>query len=528
MTTKAAALRPSRWTATLVYVIRGHRPRFLACMAFGVLSNAFVSVANPLALKLLFDEGIIRGDFQRFVWISLAMVTMFTLWRLGVFLYRIYVQKLKNVVFAELSLRMLAKFFRIPYGEVVKQDRGYFLSRIYDEVVTAAPLVMDTTLAMVNMVVSLVAALAVAVAISPRATMVVFVVVPLLYFLSQRYGKRIKRESVAEKEEEAKVRGVLERAVGAYKVARIFALEPQATSRYHGQVDSFITSFFTRFRTSLRYETLSGIFMSYVESIATVAAGYEILAGRMTFGGFMGFMSAFWAVMGAVRGVFALTPELARASGLVERLQEFEGLEAEPVGIRLGDEVALERVDFAYNGHNVLSGLSLAPKPGEHVLVVGPNGSGKSTLAHLVTGLLAPSAGAVSTLPLGRISAVILPYDFVPGTVRDNLGFVAAEQAERRDRLSQELGITESLEKDPCELSAGQRKRLEILMVLLKPADLYVIDEPLAGIDVGGKAGIMRAILDATRGKTLMVIMHGDAEYHHHFDRVLDFSRLSP
>lgn len=119
------------------------------------------------------------------------------------------------------------------------------------------------------------------------------VAVPVVYLLSQKYGKRIKRESVAEKEEEAKVRGTLGRAVGSYKLARVFGLEAKARDKVSERVDSSLAAFFARFQTSSRYEMLSGMFMSYVENIAIVGAGYEILAGRMSFGGFMGFMSAF-------------------------------------------------------------------------------------------------------------------------------------------------------------------------------------------------------------------------------------------
>jgi len=527
MTEKRPTVRVSHWIDTLFYIIRGNRRRFLYCLILGLLSNGFVSAANPLALKYLFDEGIIRRDFARFAAISLAFVAVFTLWRVGVFTYRIYVQKLKNAVFSNLSLGMLAKFYRIPYGEVIKHDRGYFLSRIYDEVATAAPLVMEITLSLSNMIVTLVVALAVAVSISLRATLMVLVAVPVVYLLSEKYGKKIRRESVAEKEEEAKVRGVLERAVGSYKMARIFGLQSKASSKVNHQIDGFIAAFFVRFRTSSRYEMLSGIFMSCVETFAIISAGYEILVGRMSFGGFMGFMSAFWAVMGAVRGVFGLAPELSRASGMVERLKEFEQLEVSTSGVCYSDTVHLDRVSFDYNGQNVFSDFVFVPKAGERILIVGPNGSGKSTLAHLVTGLLQPTSGATTTFPLERISAAILPYDFIPGTVRDNVEFAGPEQSERLQKLSRELGVTEFLEKDPSELSTGQRKRLEILMVLLKAADLYIVDEPLAGVDVDSKVKVMQAILDSTKGKTLLVIMHGDSEFYDHFDRVLDLARLA-
>jgi len=527
MTEKTPGFKLSHWLDALLYVTRGHRGRFWSCLLLGLLTNGFVSAANPLALKYLFDEGIIRRDFARFALISVAFVTIFTLWRVAVFLYRIHVQKLKNTVFSGLSLRMLAKFYTLPYQEVLQRGQGYFVSRVYDEVANAAPLVMDTALTMSNMLITLIVALGVAVGISWRATMMMFVAVPVLHVLSRRFGARIRRESVAEIEEEAKVRGVLSRAVASYKLARIFGLQDHVGSRAGAQIGRFTTAFLTRFRTSARYEMLSGIFMSYVENIALVSAGYEILSGRMSFGGFMGFMAAFWSVVGAVQGVFGLVPELSRSTGMVGRLQELEGCATDLPGVRHGGSVGLQDVSFAYEGQPVFSGLDLSLQRGERLLVIGPNGSGKSTLAHLVSGLLQPASGAVATFPLERISAVILPVEFIPGTARDNVAFAGEEGRERLRRLSDALGIVESLDKDPSDLSAGQRKRLEILMALMKPADLYVIDEPLAGIDVGSKARIMSAILDLTAGKALLVIMHGDSEYYHCFDRVLDLTALA-
>ncbi len=510
------------WVESLSHIIRGNRKGFYTCVILGILSNGFISAANPLALKYLFDEGIIRGDFGRFVTISLSFLCVFSLWRVGVFLYRVYAQRLKNIVVSKYCVRMLRKFYQLPYAEVLRRDRGYFLSRIYDEVATTAPLVMDTTLTFVNMVVTMVVAMVVAIAISLQATLMVLALVPVIYMLSQKYGKRIQRQSVAEKEEEAKVRGVLERAVGSYKLARVFNLQSKASAKLEAQLEAFISAFFARFKTSTRYEMLSGIFMSYVESMAVIVAGYQILVGRMSFGGFMGFMNAFWSVMAAARGVFSLVPQVSQASGMAKRLREFEDIRIEMPGIRYSDRVQLERVSFAYNGQNVFSDLVLAVKKGERILVVGPNGSGKSTLAHIVSGLLEPTAGITATFPLERISAVIQPCDFVPGTVLDNLGFSDRQQEDRLERLSRELGVADCFDKDPSELSAGQRKRIEILMALLKVADLYIIDEPLAGIDVGSKSRVMGAIFEFTAGRSLLVIMHGDPEFHGAFDRVID------
>ena len=86
-----------------------------------------------------------------------------------------------------------------------------------------------------------------------------------------------------------------------------------------------------------------------------------------------------------------------RASGMVERLREFEALDKGLAGVRYGDAVHLDGVSFDYEGHRVFSGLQLASEKKDRILVLGPNGSGKSTLAHLLTGLLQPTAGITTT-----------------------------------------------------------------------------------------------------------------------------------
>lgn len=516
------------WLHILEYIVQGHRARFVLCLLFGLATNSFVSAANPLALKYLFDEGIIKGDFYKFVAISLAFVAIFTLWRVAVFLYRISVQGLKNEVLEQHALQMLGRFYRLSYEEILRRDRGYFLSRIYDEVASASSLVIDTTLSFSNMVISLIVAFSVAAAISFRATLMVMLAVPVVYLLSRKYSGKIKAESKIEKEEEAKVRGVLDRTVSSYKTARIFGLEPAARTKVHHQLGGFISAFFTRFKTSARYQMLSGIFMSYVETIAILSAGYEIVAGRMTFGGFMGFMSAFWAVMGAVRGIFGLVPEISRARGLVERLGEFTSLQPNRQMLLYGDGVRLEKVSFAYDGEDVFSEFDFTSVRGERILIVGPNGCGKSTLAHLISGLLRPTGGTTTTLPLERISAAILPHEFIPGSVRDNLSFVEPSRTRELAHLSQMLNVADLLDKDTQQLSAGQRKRIEILMVLLKKAELYIIDEPLSGIDMDSRKTVMSTIFTATKGKNIIVIMHGGSEFYPEFNRVLDLTQTLP
>ena len=65
-------------------------------------------------------------------------------------------------------------------------------------------------------------------------------------------------------------------------------------------------------------------------------------------------------------------------------------------------------------------------------------------------------------------------------------------------------------------------------MGISKEAEVYVFDEPLAGVDIGSKEKVIGEIFRRTEGKTLVVIMHGDGQFHQLFDRVVDLEAVTP
>lgn len=152
----------------------------------------------------------------------------------------------------------------------------------------------------------------------------------------------------------------------------------------------------------------------------------------------------------------------------------------------------------------VFSGLSFRVAEGEALLLTGPNGSGKSTLLRLVAGLVRAEAGrllwrgedAFADLPehaarvayLGHLDAV------KPGlTVAENLAVWG-----RRAALSPALaavGLTALADLPAKMLSAGQRRRLALARLVLRPAPIWLLDEPTLGLDTASveRFGVMLA-----------------------------------
>ncbi|MCS5671554.1 MAG: heme ABC exporter ATP-binding protein CcmA [Acidimicrobiales bacterium] len=175
-----------------------------------------------------------------------------------------------------------------------------------------------------------------------------------------------------------------------------------------------------------------------------------------------------------------------------------------------------------------LAGVDLTVEPGEIVLVRGPNGAGKTTLLRLCAGLVRPEAGSVEVLGhdlvherrsvrrrvalLGHATGL---YDDL--TVVQNVHFwaraagLSAEEATDRVGVAMvRLGVAERLFGQPVHtLSAGQRRRASLATLVVRRPELWLLDEPHAGLDQAGRDVVDVLIGDAVAsGATVLVSSH--------------------
>jgi ABC-type multidrug transport system fused ATPase/permease subunit len=500
-----------------------HKLHFARVLLLGLTLNAIFAFTDPLVMKWLIDEGLIKRNLKLFGLFAVLVVLFGAATRGALFFYELQAQKLKNRLSESLTLRMLKSYFELPYSEIVKSETGYFVSRLYDEPAGVAHGIGTIFIGLCVSVITLGVGFAVSIYLAWKITLLLSLMVPALFYLSNLFSPKIQAASENENEEQARVREVLGRSVDSYKTVRVFGLYPSVQRRVLRHLQTYLGVSYGRIKTSGTYQTLGAICLSLSEAIVLVAAGYEVVAGTLTIGGLFAFMTSFWKVIGAAKEIMTQVPELSRLNACIGRLTEFER-QARPVEQNNSESIELENVNFRYNGKNVLESLSLRIGTPERVLIVGPNGSGKTTLGHLMAGFLHPSEGAVRVPRLERISAMLAPFYFAPGTLKDNVNYDELTPQKRNLfwELVRGLGLESKVEADASsELSEGEKKKCQIVMTLLKDAEIYVFDEPLANIDVETRDAIVRTQLEHTRGKTLISIMHGDEKYHGLFERVV-------
>ena len=190
----------------------------------------------------------------------------------------------------------------------------------------------------------------------------------------------------------------------------------------------------------------------------------------------------------------------------------------------------VEDVTMAYRESAVLWDIDLDVPTGVRCAIVGPNGAGKSTLLKRVLGLEKPVAGYVrlwgKTIDEVRERIAYVPqrgavnWDF-PTTVFDvvlmgryvHIGLMRRPGREDRERARAalaEMQLEKLAERQISELSGGQKQRVFIARALAQESDLYIMDEPLAGVDETTERIVMDKFVALQKARKTVIAVHHD------------------
>ncbi|SMQ68484.1 ABC-F family ATP-binding cassette domain-containing protein [Agreia sp. VKM Ac-1783] len=185
---------------------------------------------------------------------------------------------------------------------------------------------------------------------------------------------------------------------------------------------------------------------------------------------------------------------------------------------RLGkDVVDLENISVEYdNGKKVLRDVTWRIAPGERTGILGVNGAGKSTLLSLVSGTLLPTSGKVKrgkTIRVATLTQQLFELediwnDRVSEVIgRQKSSYVSGGKEMTPGQLLERVGFTSAQLSTPVkDLSGGQKRRLQLLLIILDEPNVLILDEPTNDLDTDMLAAI-EDLLDSYAG-TLLVVSH--------------------
>ena len=184
---------------------------------------------------------------------------------------------------------------------------------------------------------------------------------------------------------------------------------------------------------------------------------------------------------------------------------------------------------FRYNSvDRAVNGVSLSIEKGEFVCILGHNGSGKSTLAKLLVGLLEARKGSIiidgeeltekSVDNIRKKIGIVFQNpdnQFVGITVRDDIAFGLENRCVKKeemialiDEFSEKVRMKEFLDRNPEDLSGGEKQRVAIAGVLAMNPEIIIFDEATSMLDPEGVAEVMEVIDNLKNKKTIISITH--------------------
>lgn len=500
-------------------------------------TTAFVEGGLVALLAPLMDETLVARNLETSKWIPYAFFVIFVLRGLSGFGTELSLGWIGRRVISDLRRDVFGKLLTLPTRFFDNQATGPLLSRMSYNVEMVAESVTSVVTIAVRDVLSVIAAFVVMIWFSPKLTIFVAILFPVVAVLVRLLGVAFRRYSGRIQDTIGEVTQVTDEVVRGSWVVKAF-------SGYKYERDRFDDADGRNFKQNMKLINVRSLGTAVTQivfglgiALVIAMAARESLNERLTPGEFIAFFSAMMWMLQPVRRITNVNATLQRgvagADSLFQILDEDDEIddgthEAECVR---GD-VSFDDVSFSYGDAEglVIDGVSIAVPAGSTLAIVGHSGSGKSTLVSLLPRFYELDSGTIRvdevstqdfTLRSLRSNISLVSQDVIlfNDTIRANLTYgseysdedivSAAEAAyimdfvdELPDGLDSEVGERGSL------LSGGQRQRIAIGRALLKNAPILILDEATSALDTKSERRIQDALNNLMKDRTTLVIAH--------------------
>jgi ATP-binding cassette, subfamily B, bacterial MsbA len=439
---------------------------------------------------------------------------------------RSVIRDMRSEVFAH-YLALPARYFDQGSSGVLISRLTYNTEQVAEAISTAIVIALRDTIAIL-------ALLAMMISMSPRLTLLIGVVAPVIALVVSAMSRALRRYSARIQHSMGDVTKLTEQSLHGHRVVKVF--DGQAQERRQFQ-DVNVRNFRLHVRL-VAVQALGDGLTQYAVAIGVAAVMYFSFSD-LDESSFLGFITAMGMVLAPLKRLININAVVQRGIAAAASLFEILDQPGEPdTGTkrieRARGEVSYRGVSFHYEAGKdpALRNVSLDVPAGSTIALVGQSGSGKSTLVSLLPRFYDPQEGAVLLdgedvrsyalrdlrRQIGLVSQDIVLFD---DTIANNIAYGGLAEHARADieRAAEAAyvsefagGLPQGLDTRVGErgalLSGGQRQRIAIARALLKDAPVLVLDEATSALDTESERRIQAALARLMRGRTTLVIAH--------------------
>ncbi|WP_019416105.1 ABC transporter ATP-binding protein [Paenisporosarcina sp. TG20] len=420
-----------------------------------------------------------------------------------------------------------------------RRSAGSILVRIMNDINSLQELFTNGIVNLLMDLLLLIGVLIILFTLSPPLALAVFIILPIMFFISTTLRKKIRRSWQDVRSKQSKINSHLNESIQGMRITQSFTQENENMAFFNGINEESYESW----RVATKKNSMFRPFVEMTNAVGSVVlivyGAYLIKNGNLDLGTFVAFafyLGMFWEPISRLGMVYnQLLMGMASSERIFEFLDEQplvnEKSNAKRVS-HLKGHIEFEDVEFGYEKNRLaLKGISLDMKAGETVALVGHTGSGKTTIASLVSRFYDPTSGVVKMdgmdirdLSLsdlrGQISIVLQETFIFSGTIIENIRFGNPDATDEEVKTAaQAVGANHFIERLPNSydteveergniLSVGERQLLSFARAILANPRIIILDEATASIDTETELQIQVALRTLLKNRTAIMIAH--------------------
>lgn len=492
-------------------------------------------------IQWLYDKLIAYGPQRALIFFALIVFGLYAFKNIFSYLSLVQMAVIRSKVVRDIRTRLFDKVMRLPLSYYGSNRKGDVLSRFGGDMVEYEESTLNSIQQLVTAVISMVLYLAMLFYISPKLTLFVLCMLPVIVFVISGITHRLRRNSTELQERSSFLTSLMEETIMGLKIIKAYTAIDFSNDRFQKA-----NRCYARLRTKvLRRVDLSSPVSDFLGNCVVIGillfGSSVVLSGNagLTSELFVSYIMMFVLMIPPSKELTTAISQMKKGRACVDRLQQFLR-EAETVADvpnaqpfdGLHHQIEFCQVGFHYTtGIEVLNDINLTIPKGSTVALVGSSGSGKSTLVDLLSRFHDCTSGEIlldgRPIQSFRIADLrrhigVVAQDTVlfNDTIRGNISLgcpdatdaqvqQAAEVANAHQFILQQADGYDTNIGDGGEcLSGGQRQRLSIARAILSNPDVLIFDEATSALDTESERLVQQSLDRLMASSTALVIAH--------------------
>ncbi|SNZ09214.1 ATP-binding cassette, subfamily B [Terribacillus aidingensis] len=534
--------KPFDWAQIrrLLAYIKPYSKTLLPGAIITMLLATLIRLLIPILIgKVAIDIAIATGNTRYLVYLVAVIGGLYVL-SYAANIFRIkWVNILGQHVIYDLRKALFSHIQHLSHRFFDTRSAGSILVRILNDINSLQELFTNGIINLLTDSVMLIGIIAILFFLSPKLAIAVLIILPLMFFISTRLRRNIRRSWQQVRMQKSRLNSHLNEAIQGIRVTQSYAQEPENTDYFEVlNRDNFESE-----RIATKKSAYFGPFVEMSNAVGTVIliayGAHLILTNQIEIGTFVTFaffLGMFWEPISRLGQIYnQLLVAMASSERIFEFMDEEPNVKEQKNAKRFSEmrgDIRFEKVVFAYNSDRIaLHEIDLHIQAGQTVALVGHTGSGKSTIANLISRFYDPTAGAVKIdgedlrevrlQDIRQKISVVLQDTFVfSGTIMENIRFGNPEASDEQVREAARIvgaddfiqrladGYETEVEERGNILSAGERQLLSFARAMLANPRIIILDEATASIDTETELKIQHALQTLLQGRTAIMIAH--------------------